>query len=96
MTILLQIPKSRQGEFEQRQVARFSADVIQNAFDQTTLKSDALDFGGFLDDSGELLPGHGTQLDICVLNGISEGTVSQGLTEKVGSQGDQERGSGFG
>jgi hypothetical protein len=84
------IPESGEGKFEQGQVARFVAHVVEDAFGQTRLEDDALLTGRTFDGAGQFGAGHGAKFYVGVLKGVGERPIGEGLAHEVGAEGEDK------
>ena len=75
LAIALMLPQFGQGKFQQGQIAGLIAYVVQNTLHQPLGEANVLSSSRFLDGPGQLFASHGSQLQICLLQGIGEGTI---------------------
>ena len=83
------LPQQRQGELQQRQIARLVAHIVQDARHQTGLEGRPLQLGRLLDNRLQLGVVHGAQQQRSLLQRVSEGSMSQCLAHEVGAHGQE-------
>ena len=88
---LAAFPEIGQGKFQEGQIPRLLADVVQEALHQPRLKGEPNFCGRLLYGLGQLLPGHGPESDHGLLQAVGQGPVTQGLPEEIPPEGEDHR-----